>query len=529
MHTVSQDQPCTGTGSVLTTTFAVIKAHSSVKVSILLNLPTVILSLSYSLSATAHAGSAIGGEEPRDGSVTIVGKVLANSISVVFQPSGRTGTFTCSGDMGPGFFQPGEHTVQFGGSLGCAKSQTALTISVSDKTIDLKGFKIVGASTNQIKGSVAILVAPGVTGVAITGGSTSGSSGLEYFDYCLMDGGGNDGLKVSSLRCFRARSAGIDVVSDNVELTRVLVDLVAGGTSTTTTDIPGGVGIHASGKTTIMDSISRRAKTVGIWADGALDAAGNYHPVQIGGDLSGWRKPPVLASCSRGPGTGRRTSTSRATGTTAFPRPVSLSTRSEVFLDGLEIVEFGGNAVLVNGIGATIKRCSAEGVGGDSYVVTATGAGATLSGNTATKNLRGFVVAGPDATLDTNRAEGTIGAAYVMSGDRAVMTGNSAKIAKGRVRADRQRRHLQHERRRGQRGGGYTIGGNDGLFKNNTAKSQKMGSGFLVTGTNNSFNTNIAERNSGTEWVISSGNIDLGSNRKNGKTFTFGTAGGSFE
>ena len=300
---------------------------------------------------------------------------------------------------------------------------------------------------------MGILVAQGATGVSIIGGATSGSSGLEYFDYCLMDGGGNDGLKVSTIRCFRARSAGIEVVSDNVELTGVLVDLVAGGTSATTTDIPGGVGIHASGKTTITDSISRRAKTVGIWADGALDAAGNYHPVQIGGD-SRVEETSGIGILFEGARHGAKDVYVEGDGDDGISTTGVLVNASEVSLDGLEIVDFGGNAFLVNGIGATIKRCSAEDVGGDSYVVTATGAGATLSGNTATQNRRGFVVAGPDATLDTNRAEGTIGAAYVMSGDRAMMSGNSAKKAKGRrVRAERQRRHLQHERGRVERRG----------------------------------------------------------------------------
>ena len=92
-----KNQPCTEAGGVLTTTFSLIKAHSSVKVTIVLGLPSVISSTSYDVFATAHADGAMNGEEPRDGSATIIGKVLADSIPVVFQPSGRTGTLTCSG------------------------------------------------------------------------------------------------------------------------------------------------------------------------------------------------------------------------------------------------------------------------------------------------------------------------------------------------------------------------------------------------------------------------------------------------
>ena len=72
-------------------------------------------------------------------------------------------------------------------------------------------------------------------------------------------------------------------------------------------------------------------------------------------------------------------------------------------------------------------------------------------------------------------------------------------------------------------GASFTISGNDGLFLNNVGKSSKKGEGFLVTGTNNSFDTNRGDKNKGFEWVIAAGNLDLGSNRANGKTFTFTT------
>jgi hypothetical protein len=50
-----------------------------------------------------------------------------------------------------------------------------------------------------------------------------------------------------------------------------------------------------------------------------------------------------------------------------------------------------------------------------------------------------------------------------------------------------------------------------------------------VTGTNNSFNTNAAEANKLAEWVIGPWNVDRGGNRKNGQTFVFTSAGGTFE
>ncbi len=521
-----KNQVCSQANGVLTTTFATVKAHSIVKVSIVLNTPSVITSSSYSLVVTAHADDSINGNEPRDGLATIVSTVLSDWIPVVFQPGGRTGALSCNTNIGPGFFQEPEHTVQFGASLGCAHSLTALTISASNKTIDLKKFKIVGASSNQFAGSVGIRVAEGAMGVTIIGGGTNGSSGLEYFDYCLKDEPGTDGLKVSSLRCFRARSAGIDVESDNVELSGVLVDRVVGGTPATTTEVPGGVGIRARGKTTIANSTSRRAATVGIWA--SLDATGTSHPVQISGALV--EEASDIGILLEGAGHELTDVYVEGVPDDGLSTTGVLVNASDVSIDDLEVVDFGGNGFLVNGIGVTIKRSSVEAVGGDSYVVTATGANAVLSGNTATKGLRGFVVEGPNATLDTNRTEGTVGAAYVVSGDHAVMTGNSAKTAKGDgyVLSGNGGTYNTNVAE-ANNGNGFNVGGNDGSFKNNTGKSQKLGSGFLITGTRNGFNTNIAERNSGPEWVIAAGNIDLGNNRKNGKTFTLLPAGGSFE
>ena len=153
-----------------------------------------------------------------------------------------------------------------------------------------------------------------------------------------------------------------------------------------------------------------------------------------------------------------------------------------------------------------------------------------MSGNSAAKGQKGFVVSGADAFLDTNDAENVLGTAFLVSGDRAIMTGNSAKAGKaegfvlngngGNYNTNKAEANI---------GTAFTISGNDGVFLNNSCKSAKTGGGFLVTGTNNSFSTNSAEKNKGVEWVIAAGNVDLGSNRVNGKTFKFTTAGISIE
>jgi hypothetical protein len=119
-------------------------------------MPVPGVSTTFNVGATAHAASAIGGEEPRDGHATIAVVVLSDHVPVVFQPGGRVGSLSCGGNITPGFFHSGETTVQLGASIGCARSPIAVTISASGKTFDLQRFKIVGAATAQIKGSVGI-------------------------------------------------------------------------------------------------------------------------------------------------------------------------------------------------------------------------------------------------------------------------------------------------------------------------------------------------------------------------------------
>jgi uncharacterized repeat protein (TIGR01451 family) len=521
----AKGQTCTESGGTVTTTYPTIKAHVTAKVSVTVKMPGV--SATFTVLASAHATSAIGGEEPRDGNGSIAAAVLSASAPVVFQPSQRSGSLSCGDEITSGFFESGENTVQLGASMGCAHSKIAVKISSSGKTFDLQGFKIVGAATDQIKGSVGILVAaPNVT---IVGGGTSSKSGIEYFDYCLMDEGDGDGLTVNTVRCFRARSAGIDLASDNVKLNGLLVDLVVGGTNTTT-EVPGGIGMHLSGSTNVKDTTVRRAATIGVLADGAPDPDGTKHRVVIDGNHSTSRVEQNTGVGIQLEGAFHevRNTAVEGDGDDGVSTTGVLINGSGMLVDGLEVVDFGGNGFLINGAQATVKRSTVEAVGSDSFVVV--GAGAVLSGNSAAKGQKGFVVSGPDAFLDTNNTENVLGTAFLVSGDRATMTGNSAKAGKaegfvlsgngGSYNTNKAEANI---------GTAFAISGNNGLFLNNACKSQKTGGGYLVTGTANRFSTNSAEKNKGAEWVIAAGNVDLGSNRKNGKTFPFTTAGGTFE
>jgi uncharacterized repeat protein (TIGR01451 family) len=520
-------QPCTLASGVLSTTFPKILAHKVVKISVILEIPDAPSAASANLVVKAHADAAIGGEEPRDGTATIAAQVAFSTIPVVFLPSQRAGTLSCGANIGSARFVGSETTIQFGASLGCARFPTALTMSASGKTLDLKALKIVGAATSQVKGSVGIAVAPGATGVTILGGGTRGTSGIEHFDYCLVDGQGNNGLRVSSLRCFRARSAGVDVVSDGVTLHRVLVDRSAGGGALTTTEVPGGVGFRTSGTTLIQDSIARRTEGIGFWADGALDAGGTHHPTRVEGD-SRVEEATGIGILLQGARHELKDVYVVGDGNDGVSTIGIQVDASEVSIDGVQVSDFAGNGVEVTGPAATIKRSTVEEVGGDSFKLSATAIGSLLSGNTAAKGRRGFVVEAGSTALNTNRSEGTLAPGFVVSGDGAAMTGNTAKKSKGNgFMLSGSGGTYETNVAEGNEGHGFVITGSNGTFKGNTSKNQTRngsvdGIGYLITGGSNAFNTNAAEKNRGREWEIAPGSIDQGGNKKNGATFSFG-------
>jgi uncharacterized repeat protein (TIGR01451 family) len=270
-------QVCQQAGGVVTTTFASVKAHA------------IARSASASCPRPTSGRSQRQGGQPDTGHrrrepgtatpMPIIATVVPGSIPVEFLPSLRRATVACGDTVGSDFFQAGETTVRLLSSMGCAQSDLGLRIAASGKTLDLNKFKIVGPSSTP--NSKGIVIGTGATNVTVIGGSTNGTSGIESFDYGLFDEGGNTGLWVTSLRCFRARSAGLDIVSDGVTVSNVLVDRTVGGSATQ--EAPGGVGIHASGNVHIVDSIVRRSAKIGIWVDGSQDLDGNHRIAKIDG------------------------------------------------------------------------------------------------------------------------------------------------------------------------------------------------------------------------------------------------------
>ena len=122
-------QVCSQSGGTIATTYKTVKAHTTVKVSVTLALPLVPVATTFALTARAHADNAIGGMEPGDGNGTIAGVALPETIPVVLLPSLRAATLSCGDDVSATFFQPGETTVQFTASLGCARLPFAVRMS----------------------------------------------------------------------------------------------------------------------------------------------------------------------------------------------------------------------------------------------------------------------------------------------------------------------------------------------------------------------------------------------------------------
>ena len=517
------DQVCQQAGGVVTTTFASVKAHAIVKVGVGLKSPTVTAPTTVGVNVKAHADHAIGGDEPRDGDTTIIATVVPGTIPVEFLPSLRRATVACGDTVGSDFFQAGETTVRLLSSMGCAQSDLGLRIAASSKTLDLNKFKIVGPSSTP--NSKGIVIGAGATSVTVIGGSTNGTSGIESFDYGLLDEGGNTGLWVTSLRCFRARSAGLDIVSDGVTVSNVLVDRTVGGSATQ--EAPGGVGIHASGNVHIVDSIVRRSAKIGIWVDGSQDLDGNHRIAQIDGttrveDNSG------IGLLLEGQLHFLKDVDVTGDGITGLSQDGIQINGTGIVLDGVQVTDFAGRGIVVNGAGARISRTSVEDVALEAFVVA--GANARLSGNSAKLGTHGFVVSGPDCALDTNDAERTNGNGFVVSGDRCKLTNNTAEksMASGYVISTGGGLFDNNHTERSV-GSGFVISGSGSLYKNNSSATSSAGFGFDVTGTGNQFQTNKAEKSKNFEWQIAPGNVDKGSNKKNGSVFIFTLAGGSFE
>jgi hypothetical protein len=515
---------CTQAAGTVTATIGNMGAHATVKISLILAMPSVGAASTITLSANAN-GSGVSDDTESETTT-----ILPATVPVVYLPSQRQGTVSCGDTLGP--FEANEQTVQLGGSLGCASlptpsSPAALTIATSDKTLDLAGFKIVGGALGSNLGNVGIRVT-NASNVAILGGGTGSSHGIEYFDVGVKADAGSPGLGVDQLRIFRARSAGIETAADGVTLAHLLIDRTVAAAGATAT-LPGGVGIHASGNTLINDSVVRRSATVGIWADGTHQDSSGY-VVTITGNTSTMQveeSTGIGLWLDNGPHSVKDTLVSGdGINGTSTDGVVVGPTGTGIRLDGVAVKSHGGDGFVIDGATTLISRSSVDQtVGGDGFVIN--GSATALNGNEAKASGHGFVINGPASALTSNTA--TAGHdGFVVNADGATLSSNNAIQngargivalgAGGTFDSNLAESNSTH---------GVFISGANNHFTNNSSK-QNHGAGFWVPGSGNEFNTNSAELNTGNEWTLGAGNVDNGGNRKNGATFSFTSAGGNF-
>jgi uncharacterized repeat protein (TIGR01451 family) len=513
-------KPCAPSSDTITVLFGTVNAHATVKISLVLAMPSV------TVTSTVPLGVKANGDGVTDGNASEITTVLPATAPVVFYPSGTPGTVSCGGTLGAASFPGSDTEVRFTAGLGCASSAAALTMQASGKTINLAGFKVVGGALASNIGNAGIVV-NNASNVTILGGGTAGTHGIEYFDFGVRANSGSANLHVDHLRVFRARSAAIETLADGVALSNVLVDKTVAVTNATAT-LPGGVGIHASGNTLIQDVVVRRSGAIGIWADGTSQVSGvvttitgNTASMQIdqsaGIGLQLDNGPhSVKATLVAGDGINGTSTDGVVVG------PTGIGIR----LDSVVVKEHGGDAFVIEGTGTVISQSSAEDtVGGNGFVVS--GNDAALDGNQSEVKGHGFLVSGLNATLTSNSASaGNDG--FVINGDGASLSNNDAKSNGARgivVQATLGSYSTNSAQYNGTHG--FAIPANNNQFKNNVSKQNKN-AGFFVGGAGNHFDTNAAELNNGIEWIIGANNVDDSGNKRNGSTFTFTSAGGNF-
>ena len=517
---------CTVGNGTVTSTFSSVASNKSVKQSVVVKAPDTDTGIAISLSAQATATGAHMGDAMQSTSVA------SDTAAVVLLPSLRTATVSC-GQILDGTFFGSDTTVQLTEHLGCALTDFGLNISASNVTLDLNKKKIVGDASDTVSGKIGVIIDANATTVTIKGGSTSGTSGIEYFDWCIRDEGGNVGLVISQVRCFRARSAGIDIVSNNVEISKSLTDNTIPTTSTTA-ELPGGVGIRARGDNiSIKDTIVRRSGVVGIWASGT-DTDGSGLAVNIEGNLTS-----MLVETNYGIGVRLEGGPHKIKGTTISGEGFDKGTSTDGVvveasgirnvIEEVAVKNHRGNGIVTRGSQTRIERTGVELVALDGFVSTSSASGTVLNGNSSKPKKNGYVLDGPDSVLTTNTAETAGLHGFIVTGAHADLSGNKSKSNKGDGYVlSGTDAYLEANGAELNTGRGYHLTGSNNILKSNSSKSNKS-IGFNVTGSGNQFQTNKAERNNGKEWVIGVNNIDLGVNSANGRTISFTSAGGTFE
>ena len=348
--------------------------------------------------------------------------------------------------------------------------------------------------------------------VTILGRGTGDLNGVEMFDYCVKDEGNAAKLTIDRLRCFRARTAGIDIASKKATLTNLKIDRVEAAPLSATADpANSGVGIRLGGdKVHINQTRIIRPRRIGIWLHG-FDINGDGSVSLIdGGDRT------MRIEKSFGIGILLENGPHEVTEMYVegdFDQEVTTSTNGIVvaptavgsLLDTVVVKKFGGNAFVIQSDGTVVDSCGTEDNGGDGFV--SSGIGNLIQNSKAEHGRRGYVSTGADVVIEGNEAEELEGDGFVIEGVNATVHANFSKSNVGT---------------------GFVLAGSGGVVELNEAENNEM-NGFRISGSEYTIKSNESQKSDLTEWVIAPGNIDGGLNKKDrGTLFSFTSAGGNF-
>jgi parallel beta-helix repeat protein len=408
---------CEVAGSLVTAPFASVAAHAIVRMFLTVRAPDVTVDTTITLRAK-FSGDNMHMDERLHSTL-----VLPVTTRLLMLPSQRIVRVTCGDTIDAGTFGA-DTAAQLLDGLVCDNG-SGLTMRASGRTLSLGGKKIF--SSRRVTGNAGIIVGPDTTDVTIDGAGTQGTKGVEQFEYCVKDLGGNTGLHITALRCFRAKSVGILALSDGVLIANSLIDNTRADGSIE--GPAGGIGIEAGGDNVrVKDTVVRRSGTVGFWAHGT-DTDGSGSAATYDGNTLGSRIEDnfgVGVLFSQGPHTIKGTKVQGddfETGTSTDGIVIAPDARGAL-VDEVVIKSHRGHAVRVDAgaTGTLVRRTSVEQIGGSGYLIDAP---ATLNGNSATMVEGDAFVVNASATLTTNSAEMCSGHAFVISA-AAVVDGNSA-------------------------------------------------------------------------------------------------------
>lgn len=515
---------CVPAGTTVSATFPRVAAHGTVRMFVTVVAPVVATPTVIRLDLNATGDNAHKGDGSQ--STTVHPPVTGATLL----PSGQGVGVRC-GDTIDGPFMGSDTTVVLNLGLTCNNPGHALRIAASGVTLDLGGKKIIH-TTPRRAGDVGVLVAAGATGVTIQGAGTQSTKGIEHFDVCVKDEGDNAGLRVTGLRCFRARSAGIDISSAGVTVSQSLIDNTIPAVGITGDPDGGGVGIRARGDNIVIrDTIVRRSDRIGIWAHGT-DTDGNGRVVTVEGNTSTSRVETNARTgilLEQGPHRVNATRVQAAgPASTSGDGIVVGPSAVDTLLNGVQVRRHGGNGVRVEGVNTRIDNGDVEEVGGVGYLILAP---AVVAGTQVTLvQGDGYRVeaAAAGALLDSNAIENSPGNGFVING-AAMVSGNSAKDVGGwGFVVGATGAHLDSNEVEVAGLGGVRVTGNSNTLEG-TGVTETLGIGFEIVGVDNVLDSCAAERNVGVEFAIGPNNEDGGSNSANGDSFTFTGAGGTFE